>query len=154
MRATTKKRAPSAADPFEGGVKSFQRMLKQWHDMGAEIRKAKDKIKALDAGDEKNQVIGKLLDLLELNDLDRFYQPQITEWKGMLPAALQHRPVAITRDDCRKWVARFLHCMKEGDQEREEGSARPGGGQVRRVEEGEGGRPSPTKTWGWGSCMR
>ena len=83
---------PSTETVFEGGAQSFQRMFKQWHEMGTEIRKATEKIKSLSAGEDKNKAIGKLLDLLELNDLDRFYQTQITEWKALLPEELcKHR---------------------------------------------------------------
>ena len=105
---------PTEETPFGGSAANFHRMFKQWQQMGTEISKQSDAIKSMSAGEEKNKAIGKLLDLLEINDLARFYQPQIVEWKAMLPAALQNRPVAITRGDCRNWLARLARCAGKG----------------------------------------
>ena len=78
-----------------GRRKGFRRMLKQWRKIGDEYPPSdgqhQDPVRR---GAEK--AIGKLLDLLEINDLDRFYQPQIREWLAVLPRELQKRPVAIT----------------------------------------------------------
>ena len=53
--------------------------------------KSDGEIKTL-SGEEKQKPSAKLLDLLEINDLDRFYGPEIKEWAAMLPADLPPRP--------------------------------------------------------------
>ena len=108
----------------ESGVNAFRAMLKQWHKTGREYHKATANIKTL-SGEEQQKAIGKLLDLLEINDLDRFYKPQIDAWLAMLPPKLQKRPAAVTLGDCRHWVMRFVHCLKKEDKkERKEAVAK------------------------------
>jgi S1-C subfamily serine protease/thioredoxin-related protein/DNA-directed RNA polymerase subunit RPC12/RpoP len=98
---------------FVGGVKAFEVMFKEWRNTGEALHKAMEQVKSLTEGEEKHKAIGKLLDLLEVNNLERFYQPQIAQWTAMLPEALRKRPVAITHADCRRWLARFVRCLKK-----------------------------------------
>ena len=88
-------------------LKGFLALLKEWRHTGDELQRLTKEIEAAGDKAKKNDAVCKAWDLVMSNDLDRYYEREIEQWKGMLPAEMRDHKPAATAAEVERWKTRL-----------------------------------------------
>jgi S1-C subfamily serine protease/thioredoxin-related protein len=96
------------------GVNAFLALMAQWDANSKSLFKLLDKVDSLPPGKGDPDAIVKMLDFLQLNDLDRFYAPAIAKLTALLPSGASKPPVS--KETAELWMEKLKLAMKNTDQ--------------------------------------
>ena len=95
------------------GINAFLELMDKWAADGKSLFDLLAKIDAMPKGSANADLVGKVLDFLEMNKLDRFYRDTIKDLTARLPKG-EGRPV--TKELAEMWMQRFERATRNPDE--------------------------------------